>query len=58
VPTLDDVAAMSRRLEGGEINRQTAVDWAQELLLAHSGLDAALIRALWELRGLDEPLTV
>jgi hypothetical protein len=56
-PTLDEVAAKSKLLQRGEVDRQEARDWAEELLLTHPDLGGEVARALWTLRGTDDPLT-
>jgi hypothetical protein len=55
--TLDQVAAKSELAQRDELDRQAAREWAEELLLTYRDLGAEVARALWALRGTDEPLT-
>lgn len=55
-PTIDEVAAKARKLDAGEIDQETAREWAEVMLIVHRPDDAELIRALWTLRGTDEPM--
>lgn len=57
LPTLDRVAAMAEKLDSGEIDQATAREWAEVIVCVHGhDLDAELWRALWALRGTDEPI--
>lgn len=60
VPTLADVAAKTQQVSAGELDQATAREWAEVMFCVLPpdvlGADPDLIRALWALRGTDEPI--
>jgi hypothetical protein len=55
-PTVDEVAAKARELASGQIDQAAAREWAEVMICVHPPDDTELIRALWALRGTDEPM--
>jgi hypothetical protein len=56
LPTLNEVAEEARKLAAGEIRQHSAREWAEVRLLAHALDEPELMRALWKLRGTDDPI--